>query len=322
MSGEQSISHHAVRRLATLTCMVALLPIGMGSLVTTMKAGMAFADWPSSDGQNMLLYPWFSDFRTNPEKFVEHGHRLAGVLIGCVAIALAFAGWRTGPGWIRKYAVAILIAVIAQGLLGGARVLMDAQVMAMTHSLTGALFFSICVLFRFLLVPAWSGWQRTTEERLGLPGFAAAAMFPLLVLGQYALGGALRHLHLLRTEHALGAVVVLIAGGSIAARLLTTRHPLLKVCGVLIASSLALQFMLGLGAMMARFGFTDIGYVAVVGSPEQAVVCSLHTVVGMFLFASASVTSLTVCRLYAAGCLSLVSAEILGPAVRATGRSA
>jgi cytochrome c oxidase assembly protein subunit 15 len=322
LNGEQSISHLAVRRLATLTCIVALLPIGMGSLVTTMKAGMAFADWPSSDGQNMLLYPWFSDFRTNPEKFVEHGHRLAGVLIGCVAIALAFSGWRTGPGWIRRYSAAILLAVISQGLLGGARVLMDAQVMAMTHSLTGALFFSMCVLFRFLLVPAWPAWQRIADHRLGVSGFAAAALFPAMVLGQYALGGALRHLHVLRTEHALGAVVVLFAGGFIAVRLLTTQHPLLKVCGVLIVSSLSTQFMLGLGAMMARFGFADIGYVAVVGSPEQAVVCSVHTVVGMFLLASASVTSLTVCRLYSAGSLSLVSAEIFGTVGSAARRSA
>jgi hypothetical protein len=74
--------------------------------------------------------------------------------------------------------------------------------------------------------------------------------------------------------------------------------------------------------MMARFGFADIGYVAVVGSPEQAVVCSVHTVVGMFLLASASVTSLTVCRLYSAGSLSLVSAEIFGTVGSAARRSA
>ncbi len=321
MNGTQPTLHPGVRRLATLTCVVALLPIGLGSLVTTMKAGMAFADWPSSDGQNMLLYPWFRDFRTNPEKFVEHGHRLAGVLIGCVAIALAVAGWRAGSGWIRRYAVGILIAVICQGLLGGARVLMDAQVMAMTHSLTGALFFAACVLFRMLLMPSWDTWLRFTDDRAGVTAFAGAAVFPLLVIAQYSLGGALRHLHLLRTEHAVGAVVVLLAGGTIAARLLMVTHPLLRACGVLIATSLTLQFALGLGAMMARFGLKDIGYVAVVGSPEQAVVCSLHTVVGMFLFASACITSLAVCRLYSAGCLLSVSAELRGSFSPAGGRS-
>jgi cytochrome c oxidase assembly protein subunit 15 len=316
----QSTSLAAVRKLATLTCVIALLPIGMGALVTTMKAGMAFADWPSSDGQNMLLYPWFSDFRSNPEKFVEHGHRLAGMLIGFVAIVLAVMGWRTGPGWIRRYTIGILLAVITQGMLGGARVLLDAQVMAMTHSLTGALFFSGCVLFRALLIKQWSSWIRVTESRLGVFAFLAAALLPLLVLLQYALGGALRHLHILKTEHALGAVLVLFVVGATAARLLISGHPLLRICGLLTACTLSLQLLLGLGAMMARFGLADIGYVAVVGSLEQAIVCSLHTVVGMFLFASASITSLAVCGLYQSGALKAVHAEISGSPVSA-GRS-
>lgn len=320
MNVRQPTSLSTVRSLATLTCVVALLPIGMGSLVTTMKAGMAFADWPSSDGQNMLLYPWFSDFRSNPEKFVEHGHRLAGMLIGFVAVVLAGVGWRTGPGWIRRFTIGILLAVIIQGMLGGARVLLDAQVVAMTHSLTGALFFSGCVIFRTLLMKNWSLWMRQAENRLGAVSFAAAASFPALVFSQYALGGALRHLHMLRTEHALGAVAVLLIGGFTAARLLTSGHYLLRLCGLLIASTLSLQLLLGLGAMMTRFGFTDIGYVAVVGSLEQAVVCSLHTVAGMFLFASASISSLAVCGLYRSGSLTAVEAEISGSPA-STGRS-
>ena len=49
-----------VHRFAVATCFVALLPIGIGTLVTTLRAGMAFTDWPTSDGQNMLLYPWLN----------------------------------------------------------------------------------------------------------------------------------------------------------------------------------------------------------------------------------------------------------------------
>lgn len=291
----------------------------MGALVTTMKAGMAFADWPSSDGQNMLLYPWFRDFRTNPEKFVEHGHRLAGVLIGCVAIALAVGGWRTGRGWIRNYATALLVAVIAQGLLGGARVLMDANTMAMTHSLTGALFFTSCVLFRWLLSHRWSEWVQQSDNRLTLGAYVLSVSMPFVVLLQYALGGALRHLHTLRTEHAFGAVIVLCVCGVCAVRLLTSGHALLRLAGGLVLSSLMLQFALGLGAMMTRFGYREIGYVAVVGSLEQAIVCSLHTVAGMFLLASCSIAALSVLKLHAAGCLNAVSADVTGVPV-ATGR--
>jgi hypothetical protein len=160
------------------------------------------------------------------------------------------------------------------------------------------------VLFRTLLIQNWSLWIRQPESRLGTVAFAVSACFPVVVLMQYALGGALRHLHMLRTEHALGAVFVLLMGSVTATRLLISGHHLLRICGLLIASSLSLQLLLGLGAMMTRFGYADIGYVAVVGSLEQAIVCSLHTVVGMFLFASASITSLTVCGLYHSGAQS------------------
>ncbi len=121
MVPRQEVVDPLIRRLASVTCFVALLPIGMGALVTTLKAGMAFADWPSSDGHNMLLYPWFKDFFDHPDKFVEHGHRLAGVLIGLVSIALAVAGWIRGGRTIRILLTTILISVIVQGLLGGAR---------------------------------------------------------------------------------------------------------------------------------------------------------------------------------------------------------
>ena len=47
-----------VHVLAVITAVVSLAPIGLGSLVTTLGAGMAFPDWPTSDGQGMMAYPW------------------------------------------------------------------------------------------------------------------------------------------------------------------------------------------------------------------------------------------------------------------------
>ena len=82
-----------VHRMAVGTAATALLPIVMGAVVTTLGAGMAFLDWPSSDGQNMLLYPWLKDLAAgHTDKFVEHGHRLAGMLVGFWSIGLAVAG--------------------------------------------------------------------------------------------------------------------------------------------------------------------------------------------------------------------------------------
>jgi cytochrome c oxidase assembly protein subunit 15 len=194
--------HPVVRKLAWAVCLVSLVPISMGALVTTLKAGMAFADWPSSDGHNMLLYPWFKDIFDNPAKFTEHGHRLAGVLIGMLSIGLAAAAWRfEKQRWVRVYAYSILGAVIAQGLLGGIRVLLDKQVLAMLHSVTGALFFCLCIGFLVFTRPAWGTLRTILERRTSIGGLAVVFVLPVVVMGQYLLGGALRHLHTLVDEH-------------------------------------------------------------------------------------------------------------------------
>ena len=275
----------------------------MGALVTTLKAGMAFADWPSSDGHNMLLYPWFSDFASNPEKFTEHGHRLAGMLIGFVSVVLAAAGWFQKQRWVRIFTTAILISVILQGLLGGARVLLDRQVLAMLHSITGASFFGLCIVFRSLCSKGWSTWLSTADARLSSGSVGLTVVTPVAILGQYFLGGMLRHLHLMLNEHLFGAAVVTLLSIASAWCLLRSEHPLMRRCGMGIVAALLLQLCLGAGSYVARFGLPVIGYVATSGSVLQAVVCSLHTVFGMFLFAASLMAAISLAQLYKAGCL-------------------
>jgi len=206
---ETSPINITVQRFAVLTCIVALLPISVGALVTTLKAGMAFADWPTSDGQNMLLYPWLNDLR-HTDRFVEHGHRLAGMLIGFVSIGLVVVTFaKEQRRWVRMFSVAILLAVIAQGLLGGMRVRMNEQVLAMTHSITGGLFFTLCFLFALLVRrPAGNPSTDAVEQRVSLTSFAIGLLLPLAVLGQYVLGGFFRHLGRMLHEHVAGAIIV------------------------------------------------------------------------------------------------------------------
>lgn len=310
MSVQCETVHPLVRRLATATCLVALLPIGLGALVTTLKAGMAFADWPSSDGQNMLLYPWFRDFASNPDKFTEHGHRLAGVLIGLLSVSLAVAGWVLETRWVRFFVTTILVSVILQGLLGGARVLFVQQVLALTHSLTGAAFFSLCVVFRLLCGTGWSSWIRQRETRTGPLAAAVIVIAPFAVLGQYFLGGMLRHMHSMLNEHLAGAGLVALMSTVAAVCLLRSEHILLRRSGLAVASLLTFQLLLGAGSYVARFGLPFIGYVATSGSLAQAVICSMHTVVGMLLLASTVVSSVGLGRLWQAGCLDGLRIEV------------
>jgi cytochrome c oxidase assembly protein subunit 15 len=293
-----------IRRLASVECLIALLPIGMGALVTTLDAGMAFADWPTSDGQNMLLYPWLTDFRTNPDKFVEHGHRLAGMLIGLISVVLAVIGWIKGPRLVRIWTIAILAAVIVQGLLGGVRVLLDRQVMAMIHSATGAAFFCMCAVFRLRCSTRWDEWMRSVDQRLSPAGAAVILIAPMVIAGQYLLGGMLRHFHMMRLEHLAGAVLATLAGLFSAGLLLKNEHRLLNLLGAFTVAALLLQVALGAGAYITRFGLPQIGYVATQGSLSQSVICSGHTIGGMFLMATQALSAAALISLWKCGCLA------------------
>src|SRR5262245_45346498 len=126
--------HPWVHRVAGWTAVVALLPITVGALVTTLKAGMAFFDWPTSDGSHIFLYPFLNMMFTAFDKFIEHSHRLAGALIGLVSINLLVVVWSREPRrWVKLMAALVLLGVIVQGLLGGGRVRLDESVLALVH---------------------------------------------------------------------------------------------------------------------------------------------------------------------------------------------
>lgn len=291
----------------------------MGALVTTLKAGMAFADWPSSDGQNMLLYPWLQDL-SNPDKFTEHGHRLAGVLIGLFSIALVAVTFRfERRTWVRRFSLVILASVIGQGLLGGARVLLDRQVLAMLHSVTGALFFSLCVLFLLLTSKSWNSLRLQQDSRLSVIGLGLVLLFPILVLGQYLLGGAFRHLHTMLNEHLAGAAIVTFVGLAAAFQLARSDADALRRAAGWIMSVLGLQLVLGFAAYLTRLGLPSQGYVATSGSLSQAIACSLHTVGGIILLGTAVAVSAVTIQMGRIGGLQQVNEAFgrraVGPAV-------
>lgn len=298
MSDPTSSTHLRVRIAAWAVVLVALLPITMGAFVTTLKAGMAFADWPSSDGHFMLTYPWFRDL-ANPDKFTEHGHRLAGVLIGLCSIALVWVTFRNDQrSAVRRFSVIILLSVIAQGLLGGARVLLDRQTLAMLHSVTGSVFFCLCVMFLVVTGKRWRQLSLEEDHRLSVVMFAIIAVLPVLVFGQYLLGSSFRHLHTMLHEHIAGAVLVTLLAGGAVCGLFRSDSISLRRQGGLLASALLFQLALGLGSFVTRLGFPTWGVVATPGSWAQTVTCSMHTVGGMVLLACSVVSAASVLRLY------------------------
>jgi len=65
----------------------------------------------------MFTYPWW---RAAGDKFLEHGHRLAGIAIGIASLFLCAAlAWKERRTWVKVLGAVVLLAVILQGLLGG-----------------------------------------------------------------------------------------------------------------------------------------------------------------------------------------------------------
>src|SRR5207249_1226693 len=81
---------------------------------------------PSTFGYNLLLFPW-------PQMvggiFYEHSHRLIGALVGLLTLGLAATLWRAG-GRLRWLGLAAVVVVVAQGVLGGLRVVLLADTLA------------------------------------------------------------------------------------------------------------------------------------------------------------------------------------------------
>jgi heme a synthase len=126
--------------------------VALGALTTTIGAGMAFPDWPLSNG-SVNPHGWLTEI----DKFAEHSHRLSGSLMGLITIVLAF--WlhlREERAWLRKLGWWALGIVIFQGLLGGTRVILDhiavpgfamslGEMLRIPHGVLAQVY--VCVLF-------------------------------------------------------------------------------------------------------------------------------------------------------------------------------
>jgi heme a synthase len=287
--------HPWLHRFAVLTACVALLPIVVGALVTTMNAGMAFPDWPTSNQQNMFLYPWL---KSAGDEFIEHGHRLAGVLIGLMSIGLTVLVWWLEPRrWVQVAGTLVLVGVIAQGVLGGQRVLLDDRGLAMLHGS-----FAACVFALMAAVAAFTGrsWfeaaerYRDADVRYLKP---IAVLVPFLISVQYVLGGLVRHQHRGLHSHLGFAFVVLAFVIALAVLAHRSRISWLRRAGWLLLALVVVQALLGGGTWVMRFGFPPMGYVAMHGSAWQIGFRTVHTVAGMLVLMTSVIFALRVFRI-------------------------
>ena len=289
-----------LHRYAAATLGVALVTALFGTLTTSMKAGMAFRDWPTSDGQFMVTYPWFSDFAKDWDRFLEHGHRLSGMAIGLFAIGLVvvvhkFEARRS----VRWASIAVLLGVIGQGVLGGVRVLRESFDLAQVHGAFAAVVFSILAIVITMLGRPWINAKQESGTA-DIEHLRPFALLSVAALGfQYFLGGLIRHHGTGLHEHlAMGfvALALLLANAWLA---LTSGVAWIKRGGGMLAAVTVMQVLLGLAAWVLKFGHASTGYVAVADSIEQVSVRTGHTLVGILTFMLSVVYAARVFRVHA-----------------------
>ena len=272
--------------VSCLLVAVTAVLLGFGALVTTYEAAMAVPDWPATYGHNMFLFPWAEWFWGPWDLFLEHGHRLLGAVVGMLSLVLAGVVWRSGHSpAVKALALAAVVLVIVQGLLGGARVLLDDKTVAKIHACTGPLFFAVATAIATLTRRGGAEQGGARPAGMASPpqpaAIAAGVGSSALVIASYVqlvAGAQLRHLDAsidpvtfrwLVAFHLAGALVVAALSGMLAWMHGRTASPSRR-WSWLIATLVICQIGLGFGAWVVSWGLPS-GLLPASWQPTEAI---------------------------------------------------
>ena len=266
----------------------------IGGLVTGKGAGLAVPDWPTSFGYNMFFYPWS---KMVGNIFYEHSHRLVASFVGLLTIGLALALWLREPRpWLRRLGLAALALVILQGVLGGLRVVLLEQTLAIVHAATAQLFFALTVCLAVFTSAGWTHGAVETTLNDGGRLRRLGAVTTALVYGQIVFGAVLRHTGERVDAHLTLAALVTLHVIFIIIRVMkdhSTQPGLTRPALMLFALTLA-QIVLGTLSYLAKF-------TALWRLPVDAIVLltTTHLAVGALMLAAAVTLTLGAHRLSA-----------------------
>jgi len=231
-------------RLGLATLAATGMLIVLGGLVTNTGAGLAVPDWPSTFGHNMFLFPWSQMIGG---VFYEHSHRLVGALVGLLTLVLAAALWPEG-GRLRRLGLIAVAVVLVQGVLGGLRVVLQQDTLAIVHGSLAQAFFALLAAVALLTTPRGRVAVAPVAPSLkALTVVAAALVYVQIVFGAFLTHAGRLDLHL------AGAALVFVVVPLVTAQLRRTGDAVTAPLARLLLVLLGLQLTLGAGSFLARF---------------------------------------------------------------------
>lgn len=299
-----------LHRWAILTASATFVLIFVGGLVTSTDSGLAVPDWPTTFGYNMFSYPL--------SKMVggilyEHSHRLIGSVVGLLTVVLVFWVWiKDSRRWMRWLGLVALAAVIAQGVLGGLRVVLLQQTLAIIHACFAQAFFALMASFALFTSREWyqspqplQSGNATKLRRLG--GFTTGLIYIQLIFG-----AVLRHTGTRLDAHLLFAVLVAVHIFLLARRILSKplEHQRLVRSAAILGGLLVLQLMLGVGAFFGKF----TGAKTAIPDAVKVTIATTHVAIGALMLITSLILTLRIYR-YTDAAESIVNQSLVSEKV-------
>ena len=195
-------SKTGVHRFAVATAGFTVLLLMAGALVTSNDAADSVPDWPLAYGK--IIPPLIGGIR------YEFTHRVVAFIVAMLATALAIwlAGTDKRPA-VRRLGWTALALVVAQALLGAARVKLGHPPLIATFHATVAQIFFITTVALALYTSPWSLSDQALHEDRGSPQLRSLALWTtIIIFVQLILGAGFRHGAFGILPHLIGAVAV------------------------------------------------------------------------------------------------------------------
>jgi cytochrome c oxidase assembly protein subunit 15 len=226
----------------------------------------------------------------------EHSHRLIASVVGFLTLLLALLLWLyERRRWLRWLGIAALALVILQGVVGGLRVVLVEETLAVLHACLAQAFFALAASLALFTSEEWKV-DSPKRQLAGAGRIQRLSVFTTaLIYLQGIFGAILRYQGAGFEAHLVLAALVVFHVLFLAARILNFHSgvsklvpPVIALCGLMV-----LQLALGLGSYLGKF--TPLA----TALPPLAVVVlrTSHVVTGALMLVTSLVLTLRSYRL-------------------------